>query len=56
MSWQTARRMATGLRVQAQLNPSRYPTGAKVTRSQMDEIALIPDRFHGEWNYPLHLR
>ena len=46
-------RTATGLRVQAQLDTGQYPTGVKVTKSQMDEIALIPDRFHGEWNYEL---
>ena len=31
----------------------RYPTGVKVTKSQMDQIALIPDGFYGEWNYEL---
>ena len=46
-------RTATGLRVQAQFDTGQYPTGVKVTKSQMDEIALIPDRFHGEWNYEL---
>ena len=46
-------RTATGLRVHAQLDPGQYPTGAKVTKSQMDTRALIPDSFHGEWNYSL---
>ncbi len=46
-------RTATGLRVQAQLDPGHYPTGVKVTKSQMDAITLIPDPFHGEWNYEL---
>ncbi len=46
-------RTATGLRVHAQLDPGEYPTGVTVTTSQMDEIALIPDSFHGEWNYEL---
>ncbi len=46
-------RTATGLRVHAQLDPGEYPTGVTVTKSQMDEIALIPDSFHGEWNYEL---
>ena len=46
-------RTATGLRVQAQLDAGQYPTGVKVTKSQMDQIALIPDGFHGEWNYEL---
>ena len=46
-------RTATGLRVQAHLDAGQYPTGVKVTKSQMDQIALIPDGFHGEWNYEL---
>ena len=36
-------RTATGLRVQAHLDAGQYPTGVKVTKSQMDQIALIPD-------------
>ena len=29
------------------------PPGATVTTSQMDAVALVPDSFHGEWNYSL---
>ena len=46
-------RTATGLRVHTQLDPDQYPTGAKVTKSQMDTLALVPNSFHGEWNYSL---
>ena len=28
-----------------------YPTGVPVSRAQMDTI--VPDTFHGEWNYEL---
>ena len=49
-------RTTTGLQVQAQLDPGAYPTGVAVTKSQMDKIALIPDSFHGEWNYEFHPR
>ena len=49
-------RTTTGLQVQAQLDPGAYPTGVAVTKSQMDKIALVPDSFHGEWNYELHPR
>ena len=49
-------RTTTGRQVQAQLDPGAYPTGVAVTKSQMDKIALIPDSFHGEWNYELHPR
>ena len=46
-------RTASGLRVHAQLDPGEYPTGMRVTKSQMDDLALLPDSFHGEWNYEL---
>ena len=46
-------RTATGRRVHAQLDPRQYPTGAKVTKAQMDTLSLVPDSFHGEWNYSL---
>ena len=46
-------RMATGLRVLAELDAGQYPTGVKVTQEQMDAIALVRDAFHGEWNYKL---
>lgn len=46
-------RTKTGLYVKAKLDGKKYPTGIKVTKSQMDEIALYPDDFHGEWNYEI---
>ena len=42
-----------GLQVQAELDAGEYPTGVKVTEAQMDAIALVPDAFHGDWNYKL---
>ena len=45
-------RTATGLRVLAELDAGQYPTGVTVTKEQMDALALVPDAFHGEWNYP----
>lgn len=46
-------RTAAGLRVRAALDTREYPTGATVTKAQMDVVALVPDTFHGEWNYKL---
>ena len=46
-------RTAAGLRVQAELDAGEYSTGVKVTAAQMDSVALVPDDFHGEWNYKL---
>jgi hypothetical protein len=41
----------TGLRVQSQLDTSKYPKGVKVSKSEFATIQLHPDAFHGEWNY-----
>ena len=46
-------RTATGLRVRAELDAGEYPTGVTVTKEEMDALALVPDAFHGEWNYKL---
>ena len=46
-------RTATGLRVQAGLDPGEYPTGVKVSKTQMDAMRLVRDKFHGDWNYKL---
>ena len=41
----------TGLRVTCRLDMRKYPLGRKVTDKEMASINLVPDRFHGEWNY-----
>ena len=46
-------RTAAGLRVRAKLDSGEYPTGVTITPSQMDAVMLVPDAFHGEWNYKL---
>ena len=42
---------ASGLRVHAQLDGSRYEKGRKVTATELAQVNLKPARFHGEWNY-----
>ena len=49
-------RTATGLRVKAKLDSRSYMTGVKVTKTQMSELKLSPDKFRGEWNYELRPR
>ena len=46
-------RTAAGLRVQAKLDANQYATGVTVTKEQMKALVLVPDAFHGEWNYKL---
>jgi transposase len=41
----------SGLKVHAQLNPSTYEKGRKITDEELAQINLTPSRFHGEWNY-----
>ncbi len=42
-----------GLRVCAALDTDDYPTGVKVDDATMASLHLIPDKFHGDWNYAI---
>jgi hypothetical protein len=42
---------AKGLTVTCRLDRRKYPTGRKVTKAEMKQVHLQPDKFHGEWNY-----
>jgi len=42
---------ASGLRVQAELDPGAYPTKVKVSDDELATVQLTPHAFHGEWNY-----
>ena len=42
---------AKGLKVTCRLDRRKYPTGRKVTKTEMKQINLKPNKFHGEWNY-----
>jgi DDE family transposase len=46
-------RTATGLRVRAALDTNNYPTGIKVTDTELASVNLHPAKFHGEWNYTI---
>ena len=42
----------TGLRVEAALDPTSYPTGKKVSDDELAHVNLYPAAFHGDhWNY-----
>lgn len=43
-----------GLTVRSKLDETHYPTGIKITDSQMEQINVHPEKFHGEWNYTIH--
>jgi len=42
-----------GLKVQAQLDEAKYPTGIKVSDEELGQVRIKPDKFHGEWNYSI---
>lgn len=44
----------TGLRVECRLDERTYPKGRRISDSQMEEIHLVPNHFHPEWNYAIH--
>jgi hypothetical protein len=40
-----------GLTIQAELDNGSYPTGVKVADAELALVSLLPDAFHGDWNY-----
>jgi hypothetical protein len=43
----------TGLTVSACLDDGVYPTGVTVTNARLAAVPLVPQDFHGEWNYTI---
>ena len=41
----------TGLKVHCGVDKTIYETGIKVTDEELKNVRLVPDDFHGEWNY-----
>lgn len=46
----------TGLIVKARLDKKNYKKGKKVSDVEMNEIRLVKNKFHGEWNYTIKPR
>jgi transposase len=49
-------RTREGLEVHAWLDQKHYPKGRKVTDAEIDDLYIVPHKFHGEWNYEIHPR
>lgn len=47
---------STGLKVHAELDPSTYEKGKKVSDEDFEAVNIRPSRFHGEWNYVIRPR
>jgi hypothetical protein len=45
-----------GLVVRARLDRRHYPTGKKVSAKEFRALDLVPDDFHGDWNYVIRPR
>ena len=43
----------TGLTVHAELDDSIYPTGIRISDTEMNALPITRHDFHGEWNYTL---
>lgn len=51
-----ATRTSEGLEVHAWLDEGHYEKAKKVTDAEFDDLFLVPQKFHGEWNYEIHPR
>jgi len=40
-----------GLKIRAELDRGKYPTGIKITDTELASLNLKLDKFHGDWNY-----
>lgn len=40
-----------GLKVKCMLDENEYPKGIKITKGEVEELEIVRDKFHGEWNY-----
>jgi hypothetical protein len=49
-------RTSKGLHVKARLDDEAYPTGVEITKTEMKNLALHKDSFHGDWNYRVEPR
>lgn len=46
----------TGLKVHAQIDTNRYPSGLKVSDQELAAVNLERNAFHGDWNYKISPR
>jgi transposase len=49
----TATKTTKGLTVKSSLDTTQYKKGIRVSDQELANVRLIPDNFHGEWNYTI---
>jgi hypothetical protein len=42
-----------GLKVRSRLDPTTYKKGIRISDRKLASVHLVPDNFHGEWNYTI---
>lgn len=52
----TSTKTKTGLTIRARLNKKIYKKGVKVSKEEMQNLNIVKDKFHGEWNYTIKPR
>ena len=45
-----------GLTVRCELDETLYPAGIKISDAEMNDLNIVRDEFHGEWNYTIKPR
>ena len=40
-----------GLKIKSQVDYRKYEKGKEVSDEDFESIGIVPDKFHGEWNY-----
>lgn len=45
-----------GLVVRARLDKRHYPTGKKIPKKEFEALNVVPDPWHGDWNYAIKPR
>ena len=43
----------SGLTVKCALDTQKYPKGIKVSDDELQQVNIVRDKFHGEWNYSI---
>ena len=44
----------SGLAIRSRIDAGAYAKGRRVSDAQLAHVHLVPDAFHGEWNYTIH--
>ena len=48
-----ATKTTKGLKVRAVLDTTKYPTGTRPSKSELEAVQLTRSGWHGEWNYSI---